>query len=287
MTGYHTNRVPSLASNSKLSVMQQTVTQETPKANAITPYKTQAKQRIGINQPFQSSYIRTQQMKFTKPSEDNTKNLAAKKLEALQRQQQENLEKQKQMKTGEAKQQLVPLKQKSSNDARIVGTDFPAREEEMYPDIQVQTMNIDKMPQPRNDDMNMEFSVSSSYPAISNKYFYHKSKKLMHNQPLERLSRSSFMSNGTFEQLKFDQHSRHSSLISNVSGGSKSSKLKRLRRDGKMNLIEQKNAFVQRRHTQEDSMIQSRNISNHINLGMNLMVNDPKIEYSNPRDDGF
>lgn len=76
-------------------------------------------------------------MKFSKPIEVNTaQNLAAKKLEALQRQQQENLEKQKLMQTsGEVAQRLAPMKHKSSHDARIVGSDFPIREEEMYPDI--------------------------------------------------------------------------------------------------------------------------------------------------------
>lgn len=143
-------------------------------------------------------------------------------------------------------------------------------------------MNMDRI-NLKTDDMNMEFSVSSSYPTISNKYFCARSKKMMHTHAVERLSRSSFMSNGTFEQLKLDQHSRHSSAISNQSGGSKSSKFRRLRREGKMNLLEQKNAFVTRRHTQEDPNA-SRTVPHHLNLGMNMMSNQPQAAFIQNRE---
>jgi hypothetical protein len=67
-------------------------------------------------------------------------------------------------------------------------------------------------------------------------------------------------------------------MISNTSGGSKSSRLKKFRREGKMNLLKQKNAFVNRRHTQDDVESQGKNEmpNNHINLGMNMMSNDPQ-----------
>jgi hypothetical protein len=84
--------------------------------------------------------------------------------------------------------------------------DFRKDEDDLYPEVQV--VNIDKIV--KNDDRDMEVSVvSSSYPTISNKYFYHKSKqKLMgmgqNHQPIDKLSRSSFMSNGTFDQFKFE-----------------------------------------------------------------------------------
>ena len=52
---------------------------------------------------------------------------------------------------------------------------------------------------------NMELSVSSSYPTISNKYFLHKQKKLMQGINEAKNSRSSFMTNGSvIEQMKFD-----------------------------------------------------------------------------------
>lgn len=53
-----------------------------------------------------------------------------------------------------------------------------------------------------HNNNNMEMSVSSSYPTISNKF---KQKKLMHNIIDAKQSRSSFMSNGSvIEHVKFD-----------------------------------------------------------------------------------
>lgn len=86
---------------------------------------------------------------------------------------------------------------------------------------------------------NLELSVSSSYPTISHKYYCHKQKKLVPHINDAKQSRSSFMSNGSvIEQMKFEQYSRHSSIISNGSKGSRSSKIQKLKKEGRMNLIE-------------------------------------------------
>ena len=84
----------------------------------------------------------------------------------------------------------------------------------------------------------MGLSISSSYPTKSaTKNIYNKTTKLI-NAHYDKQSRNSFMSNGTLDQFKFEQMSRHSSIISNKSGGSKSSKFYRLKKEGRMNLIE-------------------------------------------------
>lgn len=124
-------------------------------------------------------------------------------------------------------------------------------------------------------DPNLELSVSSSYPTFSNKYLA--KKKVMYNIGDAKQSRSSFMSNGSvIEQLKFENYSRHSSIISNKSNGSKSSKIAKLKKDGKMNLMEQKNRFVDRRHTTQDGIAAvNASMPNHLNLGVNMMNSNP------------
>lgn len=73
---------------------------------------------------------------------------------------------------------------------------------------------------------NLELTLSSSYPTISHKYYCHKQIKMVPHINDPKQSRSSFMSNGSvIEQMKFEQYSRHSSIISNGSRGSKSSKI--------------------------------------------------------------
>jgi len=80
-------------------------------------------------------------------------------------------------------------------------------------------------------------------------------------------------SNGSLiDHAKFDQYSRHSSIISNKS--SHSSKICRLKKEGRLNLIEQKNRFVDRRHTTNNHPI-NQSTPNHLNLGVNMMSNNP------------
>lgn len=128
-----------------------------------------------------------------------------------------------------------------------------------------------------NHDPNIELSVSSSYPSCSHKFLY-KSKKLMQGINDQKQSRSSFMSNGSvIDHMKFDQYSRHSSIISNKSNGSNASKVHMLKKDNKMNLIEQKNRFVDRRHTTNEGLnVVNSTMPNHLNLGVNMMSSNPQ-----------
>jgi hypothetical protein len=107
------------------------------------------------------------------------------------------------------------------------------------------------------------------------------------------MSSRSFVSNGTNETpFKLDQVSRQSSIISNKSGGSKSSKFRqqRLKKEGRMNLIEQKNAFTSRRNTTNKEthngmgpLIGSPSSNHHLNLGVNMMASDPAQERINQK----
>ena len=153
----------------------------------------------------------------------------------------------------------------------------------MYPDVRVQSsMNLEggKMLQMQNQEPGMEFSIHSSYPTNPNRILYSKNPKAkkLKNHPFDRQSRSSFMSNGTLDQFKFDQVSRHSSIISNKSCGSKSSKFYKLKKEGRMNLLEQKNMFVGRRHTANESLVtvNHQSVPNHLNLGVNMMSGNPQ-----------